>query len=59
MLALRTDIDALPIQEVTGVDFASEIEGVMHACGHDGHAAMLLAVARLLVAPRAELYLRG
>jgi amidohydrolase len=53
-LALRADIDALPIQEESGLDFASETEGVMHACGHDGHTAMLLAVARLLVA-RGEL----
>jgi amidohydrolase len=54
-LALRADIDALPIQEQSGVEFSSRREGVMHACGHDGHAAMLLAVARLLVAKRAEL----
>jgi amidohydrolase len=54
-LALRADIDALPIQEESGVDFASRTEGVMHACGHDGHTAMLLAVARLLLANRAEL----
>jgi amidohydrolase len=54
-LALRADIDALPIEEQSGVDFASRTEGVMHACGHDGHTAMLLAVARLLVARRAEL----
>jgi amidohydrolase len=54
-LALRADIDALPIQEESGVDFASEGEGVMHACGHDGHTAILLAVARLLIARRAEL----
>jgi len=54
-LALRADIDALPIQEESGVDFSSRTAGVMHACGHDGHAAMLLAVARLLVANREEL----
>jgi amidohydrolase len=54
-LALRADIDALPIQEQSGVQFSSRNEGVMHACGHDGHTAMLLAVARLLVAKRAEL----
>jgi amidohydrolase len=54
-LALRADIDALPIQEESGVDFASETDGVMHACGHDGHTAMLLAVAHALVARRAEL----
>jgi amidohydrolase len=55
MLALRADLDALPIQEESGVAFASETEGVMHACGHDGHTAMLLAVARLLGVRRAEL----
>ena len=54
-LALRADIDALPIQEQSGVEFSSRSEGVMHACGHDGHTAMLLAVARLLVSKRTEL----
>jgi len=54
-LALRADIDALPIQEESGVEFASRSDGIMHACGHDGHTAMLLAVARLLVAQRAGL----
>jgi amidohydrolase len=54
-LALRADIDALPIQEESGVEFASRNAGVMHACGHDGHTAMLLATARLLAAMREEL----
>jgi amidohydrolase len=54
-LALRADMDALPIQEESGVEFASTVAGVMHACGHDGHTAMLLAVARLLAARRSEL----
>src|SRR4029450_13363691 len=54
-LALRADIDALPIQEETGHDFASTVPGVMHACGHDGHTAMLLAVAHLLHERREEL----
>ncbi|RUU55612.1 amidohydrolase [Mesorhizobium sp. M2C.T.Ca.TU.002.02.1.1] len=44
-VAIRADIDALPIEEESGVDFASENPGVMHACGHDAHAAMGLAVA--------------
>ena len=47
-IALRADIDALPIQEQTGAPHASARQGVMHACGHDGHTAVLLGVARLL-----------
>jgi hippurate hydrolase len=47
-VALRADIDALPIGEETGLPFASEVEGVMHACGHDGHTAILLGAAELL-----------
>ncbi|CDM22930.1 N-acyl-L-amino acid amidohydrolase [Castellaniella defragrans 65Phen] len=47
-LGLRADMDALPIQEATGLPYASRNPGVMHACGHDGHTAMLLCAARVL-----------
>ncbi len=47
-VALRTDIDALNVQEQTGLPFASENEGVMHACGHDTHIAILLGAAKML-----------
>jgi amidohydrolase len=52
VLALRADIDALPIVEETGLPFASEQAGTMHACGHDGHTAVLLAVARTIAGMR-------
>ncbi len=54
-IALRADIDALPIDEESGVEFASTRPGVMHACGHDMHTATLLAVVRTLVERRNEL----
>ena len=53
--ALRADMDALPLTEATGAAFASEIPGMMHACGHDVHLAAALGAARLLAARRAEL----
>src|ERR671919_677155 len=52
---LRGDMDALPLHEDTGLDFTSEVDGAMHACGHDTHVAMLLGAARLLRDRRAEL----
>ncbi|MEJ2412488.1 MAG: M20 family metallopeptidase [Anaerolineales bacterium] len=51
---LRFDMDALPVQEVTGAEYASEIDGLMHACGHDGHLAIGLTAARLLAERRHE-----
>ncbi|MEN7531448.1 M20 aminoacylase family protein [Cupriavidus sp. DL-D2] len=47
-LGIRADMDALPIQEKTGLDYASTLPGKMHACGHDGHTAILLCAARYL-----------
>ena len=54
-VGLRTDIDALPIEEMTGLPFASERPGAMHACGHDAHIAMLLGAAKILYEHRDEL----
>lgn len=54
-VALRADIDALPLTEETALPFQSENPGVMHACGHDGHTAMLLGVAKVLSTQRDSL----
>ncbi len=58
-VALRADMDALPIQEETGLPFASETDGKMHACGHDGHTSMLVGCARALSQERLRERLSG
>ncbi|HVX17984.1 MAG TPA: M20 family metallopeptidase [Acidimicrobiales bacterium] len=55
-IVLRGDMDALPLQEDTGLDFASELDGRMHACGHDAHTAMLVGALHVLAGRRDELH---
>jgi amidohydrolase len=55
-VGLRADMDALPVQEINTFDFKSKVDGRMHACGHDGHMAVLLGAARMLVQMKEELY---
>jgi len=54
-IALRADIDALPLEDAKEVEYKSQVEGVMHACGHDGHTAILLGVAEDLAEKREKL----
>ena len=53
-LLIRADMDALPIVEETGVAYASQVNGVMHACGHDVHVATMIGTARALAAAKAK-----
>ena len=55
VVAFRADMDALPVEENTGLEYSSKIKGCMHACGHDAHTAVLLATAKYLKAKESEL----
>ncbi len=57
MVVLRAEMDALPVQECTGLDYASRNEGCMHACGHDGILAVALILAKILSGKRIFLWL--
>ena len=54
-LLLRADMDALPIREETGLDYQSSVDGVMHACGHDAHTAMMMIAAKILTSVKEQL----
>src|SRR6266481_7006386 len=54
-IAIRADMDALPIYELNEIEYRSTVDGKMHACGHDGHTSILLAVADILTKRRQEL----
>lgn len=55
-IALRGDIDALSVQELNNIDYKSQVAGMMHACGHDGHASMLLGAAKILSSLKDEIH---